>query len=415
MKISILKERRNNEPRVATTPEVVKKLVEMGFDVFVEKGAGELSSFSDAAYKAAGAKISANAKDALSKAEIILKVCPPLAKGEGAVDEVSHLAKDSVLISMLQPYTNEDGIKKYAASGITAISLEMIPRISRAQSMDVLSSQANLGGYRAVIDAASEYGRAFPMMMTAAGTVPPAKVLVVGAGVAGLQAIATAKRLGAVVYAFDVRPEVKEQVESLGGKFVEVADESVTDSKKTGGYAKEMSKDYKKRQAEKMASVVAESDIVITTALIPGKPAPRLIDSAMIKKMKQGSVLLDMAVETGGNIEGSKLEKVVENNGVKIIGYSNLPGRLAAEASTLYARNILNLLKLIWDPENKKLNIDFNDEIISSSVLTSGGKIVHPQFKGVKAPVKKAMDKTPAPKKKVAPKKTVAKAKQANK
>ncbi|HBN23290.1 MAG TPA: Re/Si-specific NAD(P)(+) transhydrogenase subunit alpha [Holosporales bacterium] len=404
MKITVLKERRQNETRVAATPETVKKMTALGFDVHVEKGAGVLASFTDEAYKAAGATLGATPEAASKNTDILLKVRHPLMKGDGKVDELGALKKGALLISSLAPFTNEAGIKAYGKNGITAISLEMIPRITRAQSMDILSSQANLGGYRAIIDAIYCYGGSFPMMMTAAGTVPPAKVLILGAGVAGLQAIATAKRLGAVVSAFDVRPAVKEQVESLGAKFVEVESDEAEAAETSGGYAKEMSADYKKRQAEKIAATVAASDIIVTTALIPGKPAPKLISAAMVKSMKAGSVIVDMAVEAGGNVDGSQPEKIVGTNGVKIIGYSNLPGRIAAEASTLYARNIYNLLVLLWDKEAKKLNVNLDDDILKGSVLTHGGSVTHPNFKKLgsaggasKAPVKKAPAKKEAP------------------
>ncbi len=406
MKVTILKERRSNETRVAATPETVKKMTAQGLEVHVEKGAGLTASFTDEAYKKAGATIAATPTIALKNADMLLKVRHPLLKGEDKIDELAGLKKGALLISTLSPFNNEKGIAAYAKDGLTAISLEMIPRITRAQGMDILSSQANLGGYRAVIDASHDYGRAFPMMMTAAGTVPPAKVLIIGAGVAGLQAIATAKRLGAVVSAFDVRPAVKEQVESLGAKFIEVDNDKADEAETAGGYAKEMSAAYKKCQADKMAEAVAASDIVITTALIPGKPAPRLLTSAMVKSMKPGSVIVDMAVEMGGNVEGSKLDKIVDTKGVKIIGYGNLPGRLPTEASTLYSRNILNLLQLIWNKETKKLNLDFKDDILKGSVLTHGGEIIHPDFKAKeatpkkvetkKAPAKKSVKKQPS-------------------
>jgi len=420
MKITVLKERRQNETRVAATPETVKKMTALGFDVHVEKGAGLAASFTDEAYKQAGATLDATSEAASKDTDILLKVRHPLMKGDGNVDELSALKKGALLISALSPFTNDAGIKAYAKNGITAVSLEMIPRITRAQSMDILSSQANLGGYRAIVEAIYCYGASFPMMMTAAGTVPPAKVLILGAGVAGLQAIATAKRLGAVVSAFDVRPAVKEQVESLGAKFVEVESDEAQDAETAGGYAKEMSADYKKRQAEKIAATVAASDIIVTTALIPGKPAPKLISAAMVKSMKTGSVIVDMAVEAGGNVEGSQPEKIDETNDVKIIGYGNLPGRLASEAATLYARNIYNLLVLLWDKDAKKLTINLDDDILKGSILTHGGAVIHPNFKhlgSAAAPKKEAAKKAvpqkePAKKeiaKKVAPKKEPAK------
>lgn len=382
MRVAVLKERRDGETRVAATPETVKKMVALGLSVHVEKGAGLSASFLDADYKAAGATIEATAAACAKGAEVVLKVRPPLMKDkkekeEG--DELKSLAAGTVLISLLEPYMYKDQLPAYAKAKVTTLSLELIPRITRAQSMDVLSSQSNLGGYRAVIEAASEYGRVFPMMMTAAGTVPPAKILILGAGVAGLQAIATAKRLGAVVFAFDVRAAVKEQVESLGAKFIEV--EGTEGGETKGGYAKEMSAAYKKRQAERIHEAAKQADIIISTALIPGKPAPVLITSEMVKDMKPGSVIVDMAVEMGGNCEESVLNKVVMKNGVKIVGYANLPARLPTEASSLFARNILNLLSLLYDKEKKTLQLNFEDDIVKAAVLTDGGKIVHPDFK----------------------------------
>lgn len=379
MRVAVLKERREGETRVAATPETVKKMVGLGLFVHVEKGAGASASFPDSDYKAAGAKIEATAAACAKDADIVLKVRPPLMKSKESADELKFLPAGALLISLLEPYVSKEQLPAYAKAKITALSLELIPRITRAQSMDVLSSQSNLGGYRAVIEAAYEYGRVFPMMMTAAGTVPPAKVLILGAGVAGLQAIATAKRLGAVVSAFDVRAAVKEQVESLGAKFVEV--ESTEAGEVKGGYAKEMSAAYQKRQAEKIHEVAKQSDIIISTALIPGKPAPVLITNAMVKDMKPGSVIVDMAVEMGGNCEGSVLDKVVVKDGVKIVGYANLPARLPAEASSLYARNILNLLTLLYDATKKELALNFEDDIVKASVLTHEGKVVHADFK----------------------------------
>jgi NAD(P) transhydrogenase subunit alpha len=377
--VAVLKERRDGETRVAATPETVKKMVALGLSVHVEKGAGAEASFADADYKAAGASIDATAEACVKGADVVLKVRPPLVKGKGSVNEIESLSGNTLLISLMEPYVLRDQLPSYAKAKLTTLSLELIPRITRAQSMDVLSSQSNLGGYRAVIEAAYEYGRVFPMMMTAAGTVPPAKVLVLGAGVAGLQAIATAKRLGAVVSAFDVRAAVKEQVESLGAKFVEV--ESTEAGEAKGGYAKEMSADYKKRQADKIHETAKQSDIIISTALIPGKPAPVLITNAMVKDMKPGSVIVDMAVEMGGNCEGSEPNKVVVKNGVKIVGHANLPARLPTESSSLFARNIFNLLTLLYDKDKKALNLNMEDEILKASVLTHGGKIVHADFK----------------------------------
>lgn len=370
MRIVIPKELTEHEKRVAASPETVKKFIGMGAEVIVEEGAGDASYFTDEAYKKAGAKLAKGAK-LYDKADIVLKVRPPSDK------EVKSLPEKSTLISLMQPYQNKDLIKACAKQCLTTFSMEMVPRITRAQSMDVLSSQSNLSGYKAVIDAAELYGRAFPMMMTAAGTVAPARVLVFGAGVAGLQAIATAKRMGAVVFAFDVRAAAKEQVESLGGRFIEVESEESGDA--AGGYAKEMSDDYKKRQAAKIEEALAKSDIAITTALIPGKSAPRLISDKMVKLMKPGSVIVDLAVESGGNVEGSKYAETVEKHGVKILGPANMPSRVAADASALYAKNLLNFLGLMIKEEN--LTIDWSDEIIKASCLTHGGDIVHEQFK----------------------------------
>jgi len=378
MKVAVLKERRESEARVAATPETVKKMAALGLDVHVETKAGEAAFFTDDAYKAAGATIDKTLAATVKGASIILTVRRPLDSVGAKSGEKDTLPSGALLIGLLEPYGIGETLKSYAKAKLTTLSLELIPRITRAQSMDVLSSQSNLGGYRAVIEAVNAYDRSFPMMMTAAGTVPPAKVLVLGAGVAGLQAIATARRLGAVVSAFDVRAAVKEQVESLGAKFVQVESEETGETK--GGYAKEMSADYKKRQAEKIHETLKQSDIVISTALIPGKPAPVLINQKMVKDMKPGSVIVDMAVEAGGNCEGSELNKMILKDNVKIIGYANLPGRLAHEASNLYARNILNLLSLIYNQEKKDLNLNFEDEIIKASVLTHGGKIVHPDY-----------------------------------
>ncbi|MDZ4322530.1 MAG: Re/Si-specific NAD(P)(+) transhydrogenase subunit alpha [Alphaproteobacteria bacterium] len=372
MQIAVLKEKRPYETRVAATPETVKKLIALGFSVTVEKGAGDSSQYPDSQYEAAGAKVAASPEKTLDKAKIILKVLPPMTKKDGGEDEVKLLPEGALLIGMLQPYAKAELIEDYNKRKITAFSLELAPRITRAQAIDVLSSQSNLAGYRAVIEAANALHRAFPMMMTAAGTIAPARVLILGAGVAGLQAIATAKRLGAIVSVFDVRAAAKEQVESLGGTFVEVESEESGDA--VGGYAKEMSKDYKDRQAAKIKEVIGKSDIVITTALIPGKPAPRLITADMVKGMKPGSVIVDLAVESGGNCEGSVVGEVVEKDGVKILGYANMPGRIPTDASAVYARNLLNLLTLCMDKDSKTLKINWDDEIIQAIALTHEGK-----------------------------------------
>ncbi len=379
MKIAILKERRASESRVAASPETVKKLAALGCELAVEKGAGAGASYSDAAYKEAGAEIAKDAATALSGAQAVLKVQRPIVGGKD--DEVKGLTKGMLLLAIMDPYRERADMEALAKAGVTAFAMEMVPRITRAQSMDVLSSQANLAGYKAVLDAAAEYGRAIPMMMTAAGRINPANVLVMGAGVAGLQAIATARRLGAIVFATDVRPAAKEQVESLGAKFLAVEDEEFKQAETAGGYAKEMSDAYKAKQAALMADTLKKLDIVITTAAIPGRPAPRLISEDMVKTMKPGAVIVDLAVETGGNCELSEPGKVVTKHGVRIVGHLNVPGRLAEDASALYARNVLNLLQLVIDKETKELNIDWDDEIVKGLCIAHGGAVVHPAFK----------------------------------
>jgi NAD(P) transhydrogenase subunit alpha len=380
MKIAVLKERRPEETRVAASPDTVKKLVQLGAAVSVETGAGGFAAFSDAAYEAAGATIAPDFATALANADVVLKVQRPLAGEDGAPDELGAMKQGAVLIGILQPHADRALIDGYARRGVTAFAMEFLPRITRAQTMDVLSSQANLAGYRAVLEAANEFGRAFPMMMTAAGTVAPARVVVLGAGVAGLQAIATARRLGAVVSAFDVRRAAKEQVESLGASFIEV-DEAV-DAETKAGYAREMDEAYRKKQEAKLAEVLKKQDIAVCTALIPGRPAPRLITEAMVKDMKPGSVIVDMAVEQGGNCELSERGKVVTRHNVRIVGHPNLPGRIPVDSSHLYARNLLSFLGLIIDKEAKELKIDWNDEIIAATVLTRDNRIVHPALGG---------------------------------
>lgn len=377
MKIAIPKETTEFERRVAASPETVKKLIALGAEVTIEEDAGLASHFTNDAYTKAGAKLAKGAK-VYENSTIVLKVRAPQMGTNKSPDEMKNIPNKATLISLLQPHQNKELLKAAAKNIITTFSMEMVPRITRAQGMDVLSSQSNLSGYKAVIDAAELYGKAFPMMMTAAGTVAPARVLVFGAGVAGLQAIATAKRLGAIVSAFDVRSETKEQVESLGGRFVEV--ESDESGNSNGGYAKEMSEDYKKRQAAKIEETLAKTDIAITTALIPGKPAPRLITDKMIQLMKPGSVIIDLAVESGGNVEGSQINEVIEIHGVKIMGPANMPSRVATDASALYAKNLLNFVGLLI--KDGKLDIDWNDEIIKATCLTHDGQIVNEQFKG---------------------------------
>jgi NAD(P) transhydrogenase subunit alpha len=361
------------EPRVAASPETVKRIAGLGLDVIVEAGAGEHSRILDADFKAAGAAIG-KAADA-GKADVVLKVRRP------AAAELKSYKKGAIVIATMDPYGNEGDVQAMAKAGVTAFAMEFMPRITRAQSMDVLSSQANLAGYQAVIDAASEYDRALPMMMTAAGTVPAAKVFVMGVGVAGLQAIATAKRLGAVVTATDVRPAVKEQVQSLGAKFLAVEDEEFKAAETAGGYAKEMSKEYQAKQAQLTADHIAKQDIVITTALIPGRPAPRLVSAGMVKSMRAGSVIVDLAVERGGNVEGASAGKVVTTaNGVKIVGHLNMPGRIAATASLLYAKNLYTFLETMVDKEAKQLALNREDELVKATMLTDGGAVVHPNF-----------------------------------
>jgi NAD(P) transhydrogenase subunit alpha len=379
MKLAIAKERRANESRAAATPDTVKRIKGLGLDVVVESGTGAGASIADQAYADAGASIVPDAATALGDADIVLKVSRPLMAAEGGADEIQTLKRGATLVAMLDPYRNRDLVKALAQQGVTAFAMELVPRITRAQSMDVLSSQANLAGYKAVLDATAEFGRAFPMMMTAAGTVAPAKVFVMGAGVAGLQAIATARRLGAVVSATDVRPAAKEQVESLGASFVMVESEETKQAETSGGYAKEMSEDYKRKQAALVAEHIKKQDIVICTALIPGRPAPRLVTAEMVRSMRAGSVIVDLAVENGGNCELAEPGKVADANGVKIVGWTNVPSRIAVDATALYARNLLNFLGLIVAKDGT-LKIDPEDEIIKGSLLTRDGRVVHPAF-----------------------------------
>lgn len=386
MIIGIPKETRSDESRVAAVPDTVKKLIAMGFSVAVEKGAGDGALIPDAAYEAVGASLVTTAK-ALS-ADLVFKVRPP------SQDEIDNMSSGATIISLMEPYSDTDTGAMLNAADISGYALELVPRITRAQSMDVLSSQANLAGYRAVLEAGSVFSRAFPMMMTAAGTVPPAKVLVMGAGVAGLQAIATAKRLGAVVSATDVRPAVKEQVESLGGKFVAVEDDEFKAAETSGGYAKEMSDAYKAKQAQLIADTIKTQDIIITTALIPGRPAPVLVTEDMVKSMKPGSVIVDLAVEQGGNCPLSEPGQVVVKHDVTLVGYTNIAGRLAEVASSLYAKNVINFLANLWDEESKSLKTDSDDEIITSSLITKPVKAAKPaQASTKKASTKKASTK----------------------
>jgi len=382
MKIGIAKERRAHELRVAVTPDTVKKFIGLGAEVAIETGAGLGSSYTDEAYAAAGAKVVADEAAAIGDADIVLKVQRPLSAAEGGPDELALLKRGAMLVGILAPYGANEQLAQYAERGVNAFAMEFMPRITRAQTMDVLSSQANLAGYRAVIDAAAAFGRAFPMMMTAAGTVAPARVFVMGAGVAGLQAIATARRLGAIVSGTDVRPAAKEQVTSLGATFVAVEDEEFKQAETAAGYAKPMSAEYQKKQAALVAEHIKKQDVVVTTALIPGRPAPVLVSEEMVASMKHGSVIVDLAVEQGGNCPLSEPGKVVVKHGVTLIGHLNMPSRIAVDASALYARNLLSFLTPLIDKESKALKINWDDEIIKGTALTRDGQVVHPAFAG---------------------------------
>ncbi len=376
MKIAIVRERLEGENRVAATPETVGKLIALGASVAVDKGAGLGSRILDADYEAAGAVIGATPAVTLKGADVVLTVRRPAAAALAGVNA------GALVIGALDPYGNEADVAALAKAGVTAMAMEFMPRITRAQVMDILSSQANLAGYQGVIEAAAAFDRAMPMMMTAAGTVRPAKVFVMGAGVAGLQAIATAKRLGAVVSATDVRPAAKEQVESLGGKFIAVEDDEFKQAETAGGYAKQMSAEYQAKQAELTAQHIAKQDIVITTALIPGRPAPRLISKAMVESMAPGSVIVDLAAERGGNVELTVPDQVIEHQGVTIIGYSNMQGRIPTTASQLYARNLLAFLTTLIDAKGKTMAVNWDDELVKATVLTRDGAVVHPNFVG---------------------------------
>ena len=375
MRIAVLAETDRAEPRVAATPETVKKFIGLGAEVAVQAGAGAGSNIADAEYAAAGAAIGADAAKTLAGADVALRVRRPSAA------ELPGAKQNLAVVAIMDPFGNEKALADLARAGAIAFAMEFMPRITRAQSMDVLSSQANLAGYRAVIDGAAEYGRSFPMMMTAAGTVPAAKVFIMGVGVAGLQAIATAKRLGAIVTATDVRPATKEQVESLGAKFLAVENEEFQQAQTAGGYAKEMSPEYQKAQAELTASHIAKQDVVITTALIPGRPAPRLISADMVRSMRAGSVIVDLAAERGGNCELTKPGETVVANGVKIVGALNLPGRMAATASSLYAKNLLAFVETMISKETKQLAINWDDELVKATALTRDGVVTDERFK----------------------------------
>ncbi len=375
MRFVVPAETGSDETRVAATPETVRKLIGLGGEVVVQAGAGKTSGIPDAEFSAAGARIATGAAETVSGADVVLSVRRPAA---GALAGVNSGA---AVLAIMDPYGAEEALRALAAAGVSGFAMELMPRITRAQSMDVLSSQANIAGYRAVIDGAAEYGRALPMMMTAAGTVPAARIFIMGVGVAGLQAIATARRLGGIVTATDVRPATKEQVESLGAKFLAVEDEEFAQAQTAGGYAKEMSKEYQGKQAALIAAHIAKQDIVITTALIPGRPAPRLVSADMVHSMRAGSVIIDLAVERGGNCELAKPgATVVTDNGVKIVGYLNLPGRLAATSSALYARNLFAFLETMVNKESKSFAPNWDDELVKATLLTRDGAVVHPNF-----------------------------------
>ncbi|MEM7025756.1 MAG: Re/Si-specific NAD(P)(+) transhydrogenase subunit alpha, partial [Pseudomonadota bacterium] len=380
MKIGVPKERRSAELRLAASPDTVTRLVAEGIEVLVEKGAGTGALFSDDGFAAVGAQIVDQPEALYDACDVVLKVRRPLQAGEDKVDEMAWLKQGQVLIGLLDPMQNRDQVEACAKAGVTAFAMEMLPRSTRAQAMDVLSSQANLAGYRAVLDGLAAYSGVMPMMMTAAGTVPPAKVFVIGAGVAGLQAIATARRLGAVVSATDVRPAAKEEVESLGAKFVGAP---VEDAATQGGYAKELAEAQQEKQRELLAETLKSQDLVITTAQIPGRTAPVIVTSAMVDGMKPGAVLVDMAVESGGNCELSKLGKTVRRKGVTILGPANLPSELAPACSSLYARNLYNFVQLLIDKETKALVIDQDDDLIQGTMITNDGKVVHPRLTDV--------------------------------
>ena len=375
MRIGIPKERRADEQRVAASPDTAKRLVALGVEILVERGAGDGALFPDQAFADAGAQLVDDAKALYAEADVVLKVRRPLAGGEGDLDEMALLRNGQVLIGLLNPYLHRDQVDAYAKAGAIAFALELLPRTTRAQAMDVLSSQANLAGYKAVLDGVAVFPRVMPMLMTAAGTVPAAKVFVLGAGVAGLQAIATARRLGSIVSATDVRPAAKEEVESLGARFVGV---TIAEAATSGGYARELTEDERKQQAEMVREALKAQDLVITTALIPGRKAPVLVTREMVESMRPGSVIVDLAVENGGNCELSRPGEVVEHEGVRIVGHANVPSRLAPAASPLYARNVFNFVQLLIDKDTKQLAIDLDDDLVKGALLTKDGEVVHP-------------------------------------
>ena len=375
MLIAVPAENDPSEHRVAATPDTVKRFKALNAEVVVQSNAGKLAGFLDSAYEAAGARIASNAEEVLRDADVVLRVRRPSA------DDLNGLKHGAAVVAVMDPYGHEDAIRSLADKGAAAFAMELMPRITRAQVMDVLSSQANIAGYRAVVDAASEYGRAMPMMMTAAGTVPAAKIFIMGVGVAGLQAIATARRLGGIVTATDVRPATKEQVESLGAKFVAVEDEEFKQAETSGGYAREMSEAYRTKQADLITGHIAKQDIVITTALIPGRPAPKLLTTRMVESMKAGSVIVDLAAERGGNCELTRPGEIyTTDNGVKIVGTLNLAGKVPATASALYAKNLLAFVETFFDKESKSFQIPWDDELVKATLLTRDGRLVHPNF-----------------------------------
>lgn len=380
VKIGVITEKALNENRVAVSPDTVRKLKALGVDVWIESGAGLNASFTDDMFVKAGAVIQPEAAAILSQIDILFKVQQPFVNLSEQVNQISLLKDQAIVIGLLSPYTQAASFPFYEARKITSFSLELLPRTTRAQSMDVLSSQANLAGYRAVLEAADAYGRSFPMMMTAAGTIAPARLMVMGAGVAGLQAIATARRLGAIVSATDVRPAAKEQVESLGASFVAVMDEEFKAAESAAGYAKQMSQAYLEKQAALIAETIKKQDVVITTAQIPGRPAPKLITKTMVETMKYGSVIVDLAVEQGGNCELSRVGEIVIHRGVKIIGYRNLPSRLAEVASSQYANNIYQFFLLLFNKSDRLVQIPWDDDIIKATTLTRDGQIINPAF-----------------------------------
>ncbi len=386
MKVAIPKERRPGETRVAASPETVKRLVGQGIEIVIETGAGMSAAVTDAMFEANGAKIAPDAASAMADADVVFKVQRPLLKGEGELDELALCRRGAMLIGMLAPYDNEAANTAYAEAGVDAFAMELMPRITRAQTMDVLSSQANVAGYKAVVEAANHFGRGFPMLMTAAGTVPAARVFVMGAGVAGLQAIATARRLGGIVSATDVRPAAKEEVQSLGASFVAVEDEEFQQAQAEGGYAKEMSKAYQEKQAALVLEHLQKQDVIIATALIPGRPAPTLINEDMVKVMKPGSVIVDIAAERGGNCALTEAGKVVTKHNVVIVGLTNWPALVPAGASPLYAKNLFNFLVPQIDAESKLLKVNWEDEVVTGTCLTRDGRIVHPRFASKEEP-----------------------------